>query len=527
MTSHSTSVKPNITPHKTTKPSHSTSISTPHSKSTMTSHPTQTKTTWNPTPSTTPFPTTPKYDLCNEMYCCVILKGNFRFTIPYEMENNKTNTLTIGVPNNAMVTGTCNLNNTNTTQEIDVDFFSGWKLSVVIKEGTANDEELQAGVDEGAGQFYSWERVSLEYVLDDHFVKPKGKGKNMTVMTVLTFDTFKTDTQGSFACDSEESLKLGEVDFLISKLQYRGFGITNSTDFPKADVKRCPQDLPKTTAKPCFWNLQLRKSISTNNYASDYAIDHASEHAPVYTIDHEFDHESDLASDHASCFNNAEDHYTNDDITFHFSDTLSHPLNDAVFNDPKTSTLMIGVPDNALVTGTCNLNNTNTAQEIDIDFFDSWKLSVVLVESTANGDELQAGEDEGAAQFYSWERVTLEYVLDDHFVKPKGKGENMTVMTVLTFDTFKTDTLGSFACDSEESLKLGEVDFFISKLQYRGFGHTQSTDFPKADVKRCSQDLSTTSAKPVTSTATVATTTAKPVTTTKKPKEETTERNTK
>ncbi|WAR27939.1 hypothetical protein MAR_013643 [Mya arenaria] len=258
MTSYSTSVKPNITSHtpsattshKTTMPPHSTSTMTSHSTSPMTSHPTHTKTTWNPTPSTTPFPTTHKYDLCNEMYCCVILQGNFRFTIPYEMENNKTSTIAIGVPDNAMVTGTCNLDNTNTTQEIDVDFFDGWKLSVVIKESTANGEELQAGVYEGAAQFYSWERVSLEYVLDDHFVKPKGKGDNMTVKNELTFDTFKTDTLGSFACDSEETLNLGEVDFFISKLQYRGFGQTNSTDFSKKDVKRCPQDLPNTTAKP-------------------------------------------------------------------------------------------------------------------------------------------------------------------------------------------------------------------------------------------------------------------------------------
>ncbi|WAR27931.1 hypothetical protein MAR_013635, partial [Mya arenaria] len=114
-----------------------------------------------------------------------------------------------------------------------------------------------------------------------------------------------------------------------------------------------------------------------------------------------------------------------------------------------TSTLMIVVPDNAMVTGTCNLNNSNTAQEIDIDFFDGWKLSVVILESRANGEELQAGE-------------------------------NMTVKNELTFDTFKTDTLGSFACDSEESIKLGEVDFLISNLQYRGFGHTNSTDFSKA-----------------------------------------------
>ncbi|WAR11274.1 hypothetical protein MAR_025454 [Mya arenaria] len=100
-----------------------------------------------------PFPTTHKYDLCNGMYCCVILKGNFSFTIPYEMENNKTSTLMIVVPDNAMVTGTCNLNNSNTAQEIDIDFFDGWKLSVVILESRANGEELQAGVDEGAAQF--------------------------------------------------------------------------------------------------------------------------------------------------------------------------------------------------------------------------------------------------------------------------------------------------------------------------------------------------------------------------------------
>ncbi|WAR27938.1 hypothetical protein MAR_013642 [Mya arenaria] len=258
MTSHSTSWTPNMTSHtptattshKTTMSSHSTSTMTSHSTSTMTSHSTQTKTTWNPTPMTTPFPTTHKYDLCNEVYCCVILQGNFSFTIPYEMENNKTNTLTIGVPDKAMVTGTCNLDDTNTTQEIDVDFFDGWKLSVVIKESTANGKELQARVDERAAQVYSWERVSLEYVLDDHFVTPKGKGENMTVKNELTFDMFKTDTLGSFACESEETLKLGEVDFLISKLQYRGFGHTNSTNFPKDDVKRCPQDLPKTTAKP-------------------------------------------------------------------------------------------------------------------------------------------------------------------------------------------------------------------------------------------------------------------------------------
>ncbi|WAR11276.1 hypothetical protein MAR_025456, partial [Mya arenaria] len=61
-----------------------------------------------------------------------------------------------------------------------------------------------------------------------------------------------------------------------------------------------------------------------------------------------------------------------------------------------------------------------------------------------------------------------------------GASENMTVKNELTFDTFKTDTLGSFACDSEESIKLGEVDFLISNLQYRGFGHTNSTDFSKA-----------------------------------------------
>lgn len=239
----STFVPDNMTtifPETTTEPAVTTT--TEHTPESTTEPHTETVVTSLPTTSG-PRPDVPKYTVRKGDSVCIVLQGDFSFEIKYQKKDTTIATAKVEVPYNAVVNGTCRLNNSDTEQEINLQFNqASWSLGIIVAKENSMAKVVSRQTN-SAGSAYSWKRVKLSYMVDGHFEDAKDEGKNITIETDI--DTYKADIMGSYKCRVEQSLNIGkenDVKMVFSKMQYRAFGTTASSNFPSNDVTECDAD---------------------------------------------------------------------------------------------------------------------------------------------------------------------------------------------------------------------------------------------------------------------------------------------
>ncbi|XP_053403358.1 lysosome-associated membrane glycoprotein 1-like [Mercenaria mercenaria] len=215
---------------------------------TTTPTPEQETTTPEPVPTTTPK-LIPKYEVKDGDKVCVLVQGEIKFNINYERNDNKTDTQNIPLPEDAKVTGQCNYNGTNTTQEFKVSFFNDkWSFSAFISQDEENLLKSSGSLlqDLKAEPSYSWKKIQLTYVVDtEHFDEPKESdiGKEQTVIKNEDQGVFRASDEGSYKCNTVETVELDEeVSMDLENFQYKAFGTDESADFPNNDVSECAAD---------------------------------------------------------------------------------------------------------------------------------------------------------------------------------------------------------------------------------------------------------------------------------------------
>ncbi|XP_053404944.1 uncharacterized protein LOC128558762 [Mercenaria mercenaria] len=187
----STSIQPNTTTEpepETTTPIHPNTTTEPEPETTtpiqpnMTTEPysnmttapeIETTTTMIPT---TPFPHGSKYVVRDNEEVCIVLQGRITFDIPFQKRDGSTGTATVSVPDSVSVNGNCSYSDTE--QEIALTFFkSQWMLDIVIaKESNSVLQNSALFKALSKTSDYSWQAVTLTYVVDSHFPNAKNQG---------------------------------------------------------------------------------------------------------------------------------------------------------------------------------------------------------------------------------------------------------------------------------------------------------------------------------------------------------------
>ncbi|XP_060593832.1 uncharacterized protein LOC132748279 [Ruditapes philippinarum] len=189
----------------------------------------------------------PKYEVKDGDVVCIVVQGKIRFEIQYERNDNQMGTSSIDLPKEAKVSGACTYNETNTTQELIITFFNDtWSFTVLIAEDAANMlkrtgpylQDLQAETS------YSWQNIELKYVIDEQFDDPKTPGQKKNV-TKDVAGNFKASPEGSYRCNTGETIQLGEDLYVdLTEFQYKAFNTDDSGDFSNNGTTACPADNP-------------------------------------------------------------------------------------------------------------------------------------------------------------------------------------------------------------------------------------------------------------------------------------------
>ncbi|XP_060602823.1 uncharacterized protein LOC132755903 [Ruditapes philippinarum] len=195
--------------------------------------------------STTESPRDHKYVVRDNKEVCIVLQGNITFEISYQEKDGGATKALVAVPDDANVNGNCSY--TATSQEITLAFFnSTWMLNiVVVKGGISNEQNAKLIKVLSDTADYSWQYASVTYQVDDHFPGAKNAGDIITATAEDTVGKFAAGVDGSYKCNAKQDLEFEKnknMKMDLSKMQYRAFGKTNSTDFSGAGVSKCPAD---------------------------------------------------------------------------------------------------------------------------------------------------------------------------------------------------------------------------------------------------------------------------------------------
>ncbi|XP_053404853.1 uncharacterized protein LOC123555154 [Mercenaria mercenaria] len=159
---------------------------------------------------TTPFPHGSKYVVRDNEEVCIILQGRITFDIPFQKKDGSTGTATVSVPDSVNVNGNCSYSDTE--QEITLTFFkSQWMLDIVIaKESKSVLQNFAIFKALSKSSDYSWQAVTLTYVVDSHFPNAKNQGMKVKAVADGTFGKFKANTDGSYMCNAEQDIEFGK-----------------------------------------------------------------------------------------------------------------------------------------------------------------------------------------------------------------------------------------------------------------------------------------------------------------------------
>ncbi|KAL4219768.1 membrane glycoprotein 2 [Mactra antiquata] len=224
----------------TTQPHSETTMTTqPHSETTMTTQPHSETTMTTRLPITTQPATINNYVVSQGNEVCIVLRGKMSVEIPYMTKDNKAAKVNVSIPKETTASGTCKYNDSDSAQEIKLSFYDGWDLTFVIVKGGKSGYML----DDSDDNDFSWQEISLTYVVDEQFPNARNPGENNTVVQIDTFGQFKANLDGSYKCNTKQSIQLQtNIKLDVSDLQYRAFGTSSDPGFSSDNVSECAAD---------------------------------------------------------------------------------------------------------------------------------------------------------------------------------------------------------------------------------------------------------------------------------------------
>lgn len=166
---------------------------------------------------------------------CVVLSAGFKLTLPYPGDKQNF-TSTVIIPSGAFTNGTCGTMN----DVLNIFFNDTWSMTLTFTNSSPST--------------YSLDTVTLNFVyttawfpnISASLVTSKAK-----VSTNLPEGTYQAPSTGSYRCKGERTLALNDsITLVVTDLQYRAFGNTNSTGFTDTDIQDCQLASAKPDVNP-------------------------------------------------------------------------------------------------------------------------------------------------------------------------------------------------------------------------------------------------------------------------------------
>ncbi|KAK3095725.1 hypothetical protein FSP39_018121 [Pinctada imbricata] len=171
--------------------------------------------------------------------------------------------------------------------------------------------------------------------------------------------------------------------------------------------------------------------------------------------------------------------------------TLSLPYTNTK-NQNVTATVAVPGQDEVTISGSCGTNTSNS-QDIELSFYDGWKLKLTFTSDATSSNLLQAN----AGNNYQLSKVDVTYVLNNNiFEDVANPGESRQLSGNVTADTFKASSTGSYTCSKDQTVNLGQFSMTTNDMQFQAF-MTKSNFTGFGDASECAKDDETNSIVPI------------------------------
>lgn len=182
------------------------------------------------------------YTVTNGDTTCIVMTAGIQLTIPYPGQTQNFSQ-TIDVDSNATNTGICD--SSKTSETLEIHFNTGWNLTFVF----SNYKDKHTNV-----TYFYTDQINFAYTLDaDHFPHLDNSTTDIKVYTHLDNDTLSASINGSYQCQTNQTLGLNNgIILTFFNMQCRAFGSGNSSWFSDSEISVCPVEgmyIPETDVK--------------------------------------------------------------------------------------------------------------------------------------------------------------------------------------------------------------------------------------------------------------------------------------
>ncbi|XP_052785120.1 lysosome-associated membrane glycoprotein 2-like isoform X2 [Mya arenaria] len=175
-------------------------------------------------------PVRSNYTVSDGHATCIVMATGIRLKIPY-VGTNKNYTTIIDVPANTTgSSGKCQ--NSDGSETLTIQVYPTFTVTLVFGNSSVNPNS------------YEWKSISLTYKLDGaHFPNATNTGQPISEQLLLANGSLSSTFGGSFSCQGRQDFVMNDgTIFTLSDLQYRAFGVTDSTVFSESNVQHCSAD---------------------------------------------------------------------------------------------------------------------------------------------------------------------------------------------------------------------------------------------------------------------------------------------
>ncbi|XP_060568585.1 lysosome-associated membrane glycoprotein 1-like [Ruditapes philippinarum] len=181
------------------------------------------------TPTSTQPPRN-NYTLTNAGVTCLVMTAGLELVIPYKGIDAKNHSLTMVIPSNPYVNGTCG----PVTNILNVYFNDSWSLTFTFTNSSITKST------------YQMDTIRLDLVKSSKWfpnISSSSVNSFHSIITTLPNGTNHAPLKSSYQCQGQENLALNEnITMNVYDLQYRAFGNDNNTWFSNKNIQLCNSD---------------------------------------------------------------------------------------------------------------------------------------------------------------------------------------------------------------------------------------------------------------------------------------------